>query len=314
MSEARVSVVIPTLGRESLRAAVRSALEQTVPPEEVIVAVDRPTLPATLAFEDPRVRTVTTGGGRGGNGARQAGLDVAQGDVIAFLDDDDYWYAEKLATQLPLLTAARARNQHAVIGAELQVIDKTGRSRGTLPRRQIREEQSIADYLFKRRQVAWGEALMCSSMLLIDRVLLERVPLNQALRRHQDWDWLIRVSQEPDVFFATAPGPLLAYREQARGGSISRGPDWHYSLAWARDHRDVLSKREYGDFLMGVTIGLAVAAGDRSGALGVVHEAARRGRPGLPAIITGLGQLVSPHWLIDHVSAALSRLPRRRET
>jgi glycosyltransferase involved in cell wall biosynthesis len=313
MSEPRVSVVIPTVGRESLVEAVDSALHQTVPPEEVIVAVDLAHVPATIEFADPRVRTLPTGGGRGGNGARQLGVDAARGDVIAFLDDDDYWYPHKLETQLSQLLLARLRGQHAVIGAELDVVNQSGQKGAMLPRHPIREGQSITDYLFKRREIAWGEALMSSSMLLVDRALLTRVPLDQSLRMHQDWDWLVRVSQEPDVYFATAPGPLLAYRQQARGESISRGPDWRHSMAWADAHRELLSKREYGDLLMGVTISLAVTAGDRRGAFGVIPRALRQGRPGLAAVVAGFGVLASPFWLIDRVSLILSRLPRRRE-
>lgn len=313
MSEARVSVVIPTVGRESVGEAVDSALRQTVPPDEVIVAADLASAPESMDFADERVRTVVTGGGRGGNGARQIGVDAARGDVIAFLDDDDRWYPNKLEVQLPLLLAARARGRCAVISAELEVVDQSGRPRATLPRRPIREGQSVADYLFKRREIAWGEALMSSSMLLVDRTLLTRVPLDRSLRMHQDWDWLVRVSQEPDVYFATAPGPLLAYRDQARGQSISRGPDWRRSLAWADAHRGLLNRREYGDLLMGVTTSLAVTAGDRRGALGVAVRALRKGRPGLPAVVAGLGLLASPNWLIDRVSVLLSRLPRRRE-
>jgi O-antigen/teichoic acid export membrane protein len=308
MNEPRVSVVIPTVGRESLSAAVASALAQTTPPEEVIVAVDLPTVPPAANFEDPRVRTVATGGDRGGNGARQAGVDAARGDVIAFLDDDDYWYPNKLATQVPLLIAARARGLRPVIGAQLDVVDESGQRLRTLPRHPISEGQSIADYLFKRHEVAWGEALMSSSMLLVDRSLLHSVPLDQSLRMHQDWDWLVRVSREPDVYFATAPGPLLAYRQQARGHSISRGPNWRHSLAWADAHRDVLSRREYGDLLMGVTIPLAVTASDRRGALGVAFRALRAGRPGFAASVAGLTQLVLPHALIDRASGFLSRI------
>jgi hypothetical protein len=308
----QVSVVIPTVGRASLCEAVESALLQTVPPVEVIVVVDGEVVPQEAVFADRRVRTLATGGGRGGNGARQRGVDAARGDVIAFLDDDDRWYPHKLETQLPFALAARARGERPVIGAELEVVNHAGERLGVLPRRPIGEGQSIADYLFRRREVRWGEAAMSSSMLLVDRALLERVPLDQSLPMHQDWDWLVRVSQEPDVFFATAPGPLLAYRQQARGNSISRGAGWRHSLAWAEAHRTLLSKREYGDLLMGVTISLAVTAGDRRGALGVAARALRGGRPGLPAMIAGLGLVASPQWIIDRASALLSRLLRRR--
>ena len=98
MTEAAISVIIPTIGRASLRTAVESALNQTVPPAEVIVVVDsdgEPDLPTSDA-----VRVLRTSGGVGPGRARQLGIDSAKGDIIALLDDDDRWKKGKLEKQL----------------------------------------------------------------------------------------------------------------------------------------------------------------------------------------------------------------------
>ena len=64
---------------------------------------------------DPRVRLVRRQSGPKGPGAtRNAAIHEARGSLIAFLDDDDEWFPEKLATQLrqmgsePCLVASNA--------------------------------------------------------------------------------------------------------------------------------------------------------------------------------------------------------------
>lgn len=80
------AVVIPTVGRDSLRV-VLDALEHGVgpPPREIIVVDDRPEpgpLPATHSAR------VLRSGGRGPAAARNAGWRAACCEWVAFLDDD----------------------------------------------------------------------------------------------------------------------------------------------------------------------------------------------------------------------------------
>ena len=99
ISEPRqISVIIPTVGRASLRTAVESALTQTVPPMEVIVVVDADCEPDV--GDSAEVRVLRTAGRVGPGPARQLGIDAARGDIIALLDDDDRWHEDKLKTQL----------------------------------------------------------------------------------------------------------------------------------------------------------------------------------------------------------------------
>jgi hypothetical protein len=309
---AAVSVVIPTVGRATLDEAVRSVLAQTAPPLEVLVVADLERLPEDFGWADPRVRVLTTGGGARGNGARQLGVDAARGDAIAFLDDDDFWFPDKLERQLALLADARRRGALAVIGAEIEELDEQGRSAGVIPRRKIAPGQTITDYLFVRREVAWGEAAMNTSALLVDRALLLAVPLERSLRMHQDWDWLVRAGREPRVAFAIADGPLLAYRRQPRGQSVSRGTGWRHSLEWAGAHRERLTAREYGDLLLGVTVSLAVTAGDRRGAWATAGRALRGGRPGPAAIAAAAVQLLLPYRSIRWISRLRGLVAQRR--
>ncbi|HVV11403.1 glycosyltransferase [Amycolatopsis sp.] len=87
---------------DDLVAAVASVREQTVPPGEIIVVIDHDdALAERAAAEFAGVTVVRNSGRRGLSGARNTAIDLAKGDVLAFLDDDAVagpdWLAQLLA-------------------------------------------------------------------------------------------------------------------------------------------------------------------------------------------------------------------------
>ena len=106
-----VSVVIPTYNSASfLPEAVASIRMQRYEALEIIVVDDGSSdqtgeVAAALAGADLRYLRQEN---QGPAAARNAGLAVAQGDVIGFLDADDLWPAQKLARQLEVLIEDRA--------------------------------------------------------------------------------------------------------------------------------------------------------------------------------------------------------------
>lgn len=102
-----ISVIIPThnYGRY-IRDAINSVQSQTVSDLEIIVVDDGSTdnTPAVLqAIRDRRLRVVRIPNA-GVSAARNAGIALAAGHYIAFLDADDIWLPDKLALQLALMT------------------------------------------------------------------------------------------------------------------------------------------------------------------------------------------------------------------
>jgi glycosyltransferase involved in cell wall biosynthesis len=96
-----VSVVIPTYsGVNYIGQAIDSVLAQTYSHFEIIVVDDASpdNTGAVLArYDDPRVRYIAHEQNRGAGVARDTGTHVARGELIAFLDQDDYCHPEKLA-------------------------------------------------------------------------------------------------------------------------------------------------------------------------------------------------------------------------
>ncbi|MCI0437264.1 MAG: glycosyltransferase [Gemmatimonadetes bacterium] len=90
-SEAPISVIVPCLNAEAtLAEALDSALDQTVPPMEVLVIDDGGTDGSMDVARSmgPKVR-VLRNRGRGPGAARRLGVEAARGEYIAFVDADD---------------------------------------------------------------------------------------------------------------------------------------------------------------------------------------------------------------------------------
>lgn len=102
-AEALVATVIATHRRpEALRAAVRSALAQSVRDQVVIVVDDGAGLPELP--EDPRLFAVSLAANTGTAGVvRNVGIRLTRSRYVAFLDDDNLWEPDHLARALEVL-------------------------------------------------------------------------------------------------------------------------------------------------------------------------------------------------------------------
>jgi glycosyltransferase involved in cell wall biosynthesis len=102
--EPLVSIIIPCFNAEEFICdAINSALQQTYPAVEVIVIDDGSTDGSLdiIKSSGNRIRW-KTGPNRGGNAARNRGIELARGDLIQFLDADDLLHRDKLEIQVPI--------------------------------------------------------------------------------------------------------------------------------------------------------------------------------------------------------------------
>jgi glycosyltransferase involved in cell wall biosynthesis len=99
MSNPLISVIIPTFNRSYIVAeAINSVLSQTIPANEIIVIDDGSTDETSevlASFGDKII--VIKQENKGVSAARNAGIDRARGDWIAFLDSDDIWLPNRIA-------------------------------------------------------------------------------------------------------------------------------------------------------------------------------------------------------------------------
>jgi teichuronic acid biosynthesis glycosyltransferase TuaG len=105
----KFSVVIPVYnGVATIVRAIDSVLGQSHPPHQIIVVDDASTDDSCRLISQKyagKVMLLEQVKNQGSSAARNAGMDVATGDYIAFLDADDIWHRDKLKLQNAVLTA-----------------------------------------------------------------------------------------------------------------------------------------------------------------------------------------------------------------
>lgn len=179
-SPPRVSVVMPVYNTAAYIAeGIGSILAQPHRPLEVIVVDDGSTDGSgaiAASFGDP-VRCHRQANA-GPPCARNRGLGMARGDVIAFLDADDLFAPDKLAQQLPRL--ARNPGADVVIGG-----------------RQYQRLTSGADAEPRFAALEDDHLALQLGCAIFRRSVFERVGLfDEAMRYCDDWDWFMRAREQ----------------------------------------------------------------------------------------------------------------------
>jgi glycosyltransferase involved in cell wall biosynthesis len=108
MTKPTISVVIPTHNRPALlRRAIESVLTQTTPAFEILIVDDANCSDAAMlvsSYNTDKISYIKNESGNGASSSRNIGAEFAKGEFIAFLDDDDVWFADKLLKQSELIT------------------------------------------------------------------------------------------------------------------------------------------------------------------------------------------------------------------
>jgi glycosyltransferase involved in cell wall biosynthesis len=284
-----VSVIIPTLHRPTLlRRALASVFRQTWRELEAIVIVDGPdpdTIAVLQAIDDPRLRVIVNDRSLTAAGARNAGMDHAKGEWIAFLDDDDEWLQEKLAKQL----AYAADRGPALITCLSRVVTPTA----SFVRPQVIYDNllPIDEYLFDRRSPFAGRGFIQTSSYLLPRALCRGLRFRTDTP-HDDWDFLLRLSKQQAVRVETVPEILVnIYVEETRP-SLSKSGTWMASLQWAERMQPLLTPRAYSGFCLGVVAPRLANERAHRAAVSLLYHAFRHGSPRLWRVAAFLGVLL----------------------
>jgi glycosyltransferase involved in cell wall biosynthesis len=260
----RVSVVIPTRGRpELVERAVRSVLAQGFEEFEIVVVIDGPdreTGEALRQFRDERLHVVHLAENVGGSEARNVGVRFARGEWIAFLDDDDEWFRDKLEKQWKL--GISVMSKYAIVSS--QFIERSEEAERALPRRMPEEGEAFSEYLFARRGWHSGEGFLQTSTWFVSRALVLKVPFTRDLKRCQDLDWLLHATALPEVEVRVVPEILAVFHHDENRSRVSRTPDWRFLYCWALTNKRYLTPRAFSFFV--ATFCVPSAAKQREGA------------------------------------------------
>ncbi|SNT40687.1 glycosyltransferase family 2 protein [Rhodococcoides kyotonense] len=281
MTNPTVSVVIPTIGRASLRTAVESALAQSVPVLEVIVVADTAG-PLDLP-DDRRIRVLRTGPASGSSTARQRGVELSTGEVIALLDDDDLWHPFKLERQLA--EVADIEGDHWVVTCKCAVREAGKRER-IWPKYTIGEHQSVAEYLFRLGNLTMGGGMLQSSTLCFPRTLALELPLNFAPDSiHDEPGWLIALQNRlPDLTFRHVPDCFSIYNISDNSVSRRSTDVSEKYIEWGRENLREASTRVRGDYFLSSAVTAAASARSLASIRRAVTAGFAEGQPGLGAM------------------------------
>lgn len=193
-----------------LKESIASVQAQRLTDWELIAVDDGSTdnsasILTNLAHTDARIRLVSTGGNLGAGGARNHGMDAAQGRFIAFLDADDLWHSDKLSRQLRAMeTTGTPFSCTSYLRHNLDTDKKTAIG--------VPARATWAD-LLKTNTVA------CSTAMIDTAYFGQRHMSN--LQRRQDFlFWLQLLQATP--FVLGLPEVLMTYRQHGRSLSAPK--------------------------------------------------------------------------------------------
>ncbi|ETW97359.1 MAG: hypothetical protein ETSY2_44780 [Candidatus Entotheonella gemina] len=206
MQTPKVSVIIITYNRaQLLKTAMQTVFDQTFEDFELLI-IDNgspdDTENTVKSFHDPRVRYIKHAQNQGEGGARNTGVQHAEGEYIAFLDDDDEWLPNKLQLQVELLDA-QPKQVGFVHSALINFYADTGEE---LEKK--RPVEAVSGKVFDR--------LLQENFVILSTVMARKEcfdaagPFDLSIPAGLDYDMWVRISQTYE--FAYIDTPLIKYR------------------------------------------------------------------------------------------------------
>lgn len=201
MKSPLVSVVIPAYrSAQTIGRTIDSLLAQTRPADEILVIDDGSPddLATALAPYGERVKLVRQANG-GAASARNHGIDRAMGELIAFVDADDFWERHKLERQVAV--AERHPEVGLIAGHFYVQFPGQPRFANSLPTSGFYDcvlSVRGAETLTLARRI-W------TSMVMVRRSLLGKQRFDTSLATAEDVDLWIRLIQAAPVYLIAEP-------------------------------------------------------------------------------------------------------------
>jgi glycosyltransferase involved in cell wall biosynthesis len=210
----RISVVIPTYNRSKLlRKTVQSVLDQTYKDYEILVVNNSSTDDTKEMLEslkDPRIHILDIQNQGVIAKSRNLGMRSAQGEYIAFLDDDDLWLPEKLEKQTAYL---EEHPEYDLVYTPVWTIDENDARKEYLKIKRDPVDGRIFYELVRGNYIS-TLTVMIRKTLLSDIGLFSEDP---ALRSIEDYDYWLRIALKKQIGFIDEP--LALYRVHSSGVS-----------------------------------------------------------------------------------------------
>ncbi len=285
-----VSVIVPTYNRpEFLERCLASILGQSHANLEIIVVNDAGSPVEAIIRRhnhSGRIYYLSLATNKGAAAARNAGLRLAQGDYITFLDDDD----EYLPDHVSILAEALSSHSQRFAYSRAEYLVETGPG-------QVVKQQPFSQVEYSRDMILVGNFIPTPTWMF-ERALLEEAGLfDEAYKAWEDWEWLIRASARTDFLFVPRFTVQVHQRPNDAGHlGVKHRPEMRrwVDKVYAKHPSptpEIAASREV--FLKSLFPAVAATSGHASGPEdGDLFALARQGALDIIGLINGAGQLV----------------------
>ncbi|HEU0102867.1 MAG TPA: glycosyltransferase family A protein [Mycobacteriales bacterium] len=264
-----VSVVVATRNRPDLLMTTLAAIAaQDYPgPVDVLVVFDQSEPDdALVRHGDARsVRVLPNVRRPGLAGGRNTGILAAEGELLAFCDDDDVWHPGRLSAQVAALQGAP---QAVLATCGIRVLYDEHAVDRPLPQQRV----TLADLLRSRLTELHPSTFLLRRALLLEQVGLveEQIPGSYA----EDYEFLLRIARVHDV--VNVPDVLVDILWHRRSYFDSRWETIATALEWLLEHYPEFDGEPRGKARVLGQIAFAHAArGERRSALRCAARTAR---------------------------------------
>ena len=197
-----VSAIIPFYnGAEFIGDAIRSVLAQTRPPEEIIVVDDGSEEAAEGVLEEFQDKLIfLRQDHQGASAARNRAISRATGEWLAFLDQDDEWFPQKLEKQL---AAVAGREEIALAYSDMEIFGEE-----TAPSR-LQGLNTPSGWVFK--DLLFANFITPSAAIAHRQAVIDVGGFDEQLEVVHDRDLCLRLAARWQMLFV--PGIFARYRK-----------------------------------------------------------------------------------------------------
>lgn len=191
-----VSIIVRTKDRPTLlKRALQSISAQTYRPIEVVLVndggCDLDTLELKESLGDVSLNDIKLEENRGRAKAGNVGAENASGEYVGFLDDDDEFYPEHIET---LVNFLKLNSGYGVAYSDCEIVRA-----GEQSIEAVGTQGFVAPADFSKTLLYFENYIPFMSVIFRKGILAESGGLDEKLELYEDWDLLLRISEQSSI-------------------------------------------------------------------------------------------------------------------
>jgi len=201
-----ISIIMPTYNRAYIiERAIKSVLGQSYKDWELIIVDDASsdnTDKVVNKYVCSNIRYFINTRNLGANASRNIGAKYAKGEVLVFLDSDNYWPQNRLKSQIEIWE--KNKNKRCFLYGRVKIFDK--KNVKILPEQKMESEE------LKKTEI-YGNIIDLNTLLISKSVFEEIGGFDEKLPRFQDWELILRMLYQFDLEAVGCGEECLSYNE-----------------------------------------------------------------------------------------------------